>query len=152
MIGVGIMSACSCWLMIWVWSWPLLDINHAHPYPTREVDMAGWMYTSGGASTALEQWCLCREETLRESHHMKKLWTLNNRTAAVEDIRHPWWGQPFLLTTVEYTNHARKYITKCLYSKNYYRVMQRDLGEIAKCMKVPFSILMWKRIKINYDI
>lgn len=108
MIGVGIMSACSCWLMIWVWSWPLPDINHAHPYPTRQVDMAGWIYPSRGASTTFEQWCLCRGETLRESHHLKKLWTLNNRTAAAEDIWHPWWGRPFLLTTVEYVNHARK--------------------------------------------
>lgn len=30
--------------------------------------------------------------------------------------------------------------------------MQRDLGEIAKRMKVPFSIPTWDRIKINYDI
>lgn len=26
--------------------------------------------------------------------------------------------------------------------------MQRDLGETAECMKVPFSVLTWERVKI----
>lgn len=41
-----------------------------------------------------------------------------------------------------------KYVTKCLYSKTYYKVMQRDLGETAECMKVPFSVPTWERVKI----
>lgn len=70
---------CSCWLMTGVWARSLPDIDQAHAYPTRAMDMVGCFYLCRGVSTELEQQCLGLGKTFQKSHRRKKLWTLTSR-------------------------------------------------------------------------
>lgn len=70
-------------LMRAVWLWSLPDIDQAHAYPTREMDVSDWFCLCRRVSTELEQWRLGLGKPFPKSHQSHRRKELRTVTSSM---------------------------------------------------------------------